>query len=223
MLIQKSDITLPVNDTLAKAYLAMPEDGGPGVLVLHAWWGLKPFFKQLCNQLAEQGLIAIAPDLRNGEIAATIDDAKALMEKSDGQLVGDIVMAAKDYLRALPQLRGGKIGVIGFSMGAGWALIVASHKPEQIAATVLFYGVDIVDFGKIQSKVLGHYSDVDEWEPLDGIQTMERDMRAAGVDVTIHVYPGQAHWFVESDRPEYDAASAQLAWDRTSDFLKENL
>ena len=134
MSIQKSEIQLNVNDKKVNAHLA--NGGGAGVLVLHAWWGLKPFFKEICDQLAEQGFTALAPDLRDGQIAKTIDDAKALMEKSDGQFVGDVVMAAKDYLRGIVN---GKIGVIGFSMGAAWALVIASTQPEQIAAIVLFY------------------------------------------------------------------------------------
>ena len=52
---------------------------------------------------------------------------------------------------------------------------------------------------------------------------MEQDMKAAGVDVTLHVYPGTVHWFIESDRPEYETASASLAWERTFEFLKKNL
>jgi carboxymethylenebutenolidase len=97
MSIQTSEIQLNVNDKKVKAYLA--NGGGSGVLVLHAWWGLKPFFKQVCDQLAEQGFTVLAPDLRDGQIAQTIDEAKALMEKSDGQFIGDIVMTAKDHLR----------------------------------------------------------------------------------------------------------------------------
>jgi carboxymethylenebutenolidase len=48
-------------------------------------------------------------------------------------------------------------------------------------------------------------------------------MEAAGVDATRHTYPGVAHWFMESDRPEYDPAAAELAWERTIKFLKNNL
>lgn len=220
MSIQKSEIKLDVNGKSVNAYLAAPKDGGPGVLVLHAWWGLKPFFKQLCDRLAEQGFTALAPDLRNGQIAKTIEEAKALMEKSDGQLVDDTVMAAKDYLRELVK---GKIGLIGFSMGGAWALIVASTTPEQIAATVLFYGNEGVDVGKITSKVMGHYSDNDEWEPNEYVEKTFGEMKSAGVDATLHIYPGVAHWFVESDRPEYDSAAASLAWERTFEFLKKNL
>lgn len=223
MSIQNTEIKIDVNGKSVNAYLAGPwTDGGkPGVLVLHAWWGLKPFFKQVCDRLAEQGFLALAPDLRNGEIAETIEAAKELMQRSDSQFVGDVVVAAKDYL--LANSTGTKIGVIGFSMGAAWSLVLASEHPDQVAATVLFYGADSVDFGKVKSKILGHYSDSDEWEPIDGVRTMEADMKAANVDATLHIYPNVGHWFVESDRPEYDSSAATLAWERTFEFLKKNL
>lgn len=217
-------ITLDVNGRPVNAYLALPPGGsGPGILVLHAWWGLKPFFKQLCDRLAEQGFVTLAPDLRDGEVAQTIEEATALMEASDSQATGDTVMAAKDFLRAHPPVRGEKIGVIGFSMGAGWAMIVAGDKPEQVAATVLFYGAGEVDFSKLTSRVQGHFSPDDEWEPFDPIQALERDMKAGGVDVTFYGYPGTKHWFVEDDRPEYDAQASALAWDRTFEFLRDSL
>ena len=218
MSIQTSEVQLNVNDKKVKAYLA--NGGGPGVLVLHAWWGLKPFFKQVCDQLAEQGFTVLAPDLRDGQIAQTIDEAKALMEKSDGQFIGDIVMTAKDHLREMVD---GKIGAVGFSMGAAWALVAASYKPEQFAAIVLFYGNEGVDYGKITAKVMGHYSDNDEWEPNEFVENTFAGFKKAGVDATLHIYPGVGHWFVESDRPEYDSAAAQLAWERTFDFLKKSL
>lgn len=220
MSIKKSEVKLDVNGKPVDAYLASPENGGPGVLVLHAWWGLKPFFKQVCDRLAEQGFVALAPDLRDGQIAGTIDEAKALMAKSDGQLIGQIVFTAKDRLREITK---GKIGAIGFSMGAAWALIVASAVPDQVGATVLFYGNEDVDVTKITAKVMGHFSDNDEWEPNEWVDKKFGEMEAAGVDATRHTYPGVAHWFMESDRPEYDAAAAQLAWERTVEFLKNNL
>jgi len=218
MSIQTSEIKLDVNGKAVNAYLA--NGGGAGVLVLHAWWGLKPFFKQVCDRLAEQGFTVLAPDLRNGQIAKTIDEAKALMENSDSQLVGDTVMAAKDYLRELTK---GKIGLVGFSMGGGWALILASTQPEQIGATVIFYGNEDADYGKITSKVMGHYSDNDEWEPNEYVEKTFAAFKSAGVDATLHIYPGVGHWFVEEDRPEYDSAAASLAWERTFEFLKKNL
>ena len=221
MAIQKSEIKLNVNSQHADAYLAAPESGGPGVLVLHAWWGLKPFFKQICDRLAEQGFVALAPDMRNGQIAETIDAAKELMEKSDNQIIGEIVMVAKDYL--LVHSAAEKIGVIGFSMGAAWSLVVAGYDPDKISATVLFYGIGETDFPKVKSKILGHFSDNDEWEPMEGVRWMEQSLKDAGVDTTLHIYPNVAHWFVEEDCPEYDAGAASLAWDRTFEFLNKHI
>jgi len=220
MSIQTSNIQLKVNDKIANAYLASPETGGPGVLVFHAWWGLKPFFKQVCDQLAKQGFTALAPDLYQGRIATTIDEAKALREQRDSELMGDIVKVAKGYLTSL---RAGKpIGVLGFSMGADWSLNVAENNPD-VSAAVLFYGAGEADFSKVKAKILGHYSETDEWEPLEYVRAMEADMKTAGLDVTLHIYPKAGHWFVEEDRPEYDSASALLAWSRTYEFLRKNL
>ncbi|HET9905418.1 MAG TPA: dienelactone hydrolase family protein [Anaerolineales bacterium] len=221
MSVRKSEIKLDVDGQPVNAYLAAPESGGPGVLVLHAWWGLKPFFKQICDRLAEQGFVALAPDMRNGQIAETIDSAKELMEKSDNQVIGDIVMTAKDYL--LAHSGGEKIGVVGFSMGAAWSLVVAGYDPDKIAATVLFYGIGETEFSKVKSKILGHFSDNDEWEPMEGVRWLEQSLKDASVDSTFHIYPAVAHWFVEEDRPEYDSAASDLAWNRTFEFLKQNL
>jgi carboxymethylenebutenolidase len=220
MSIQTSNIQLKVNDKIANAYLASPAISGPGVLVLHAWWGLKPFFKQACDQLAKQGFTALAPDLYQGRIAKTIDEAKALMEQRDSELMGNIVKAAKDHLTALNA--GQPIAVLGFSMGAAWSLMVAENNPD-VSAAVLFYGAGEADFSKVKAKVVGHYAETDEWEPLEYVRAMEAEMKTAGLDVTLHIYPKAGHWFVEEDRPEYDSASALLAWSRTYEFLRKNL
>jgi len=218
MSIQKSEIQLKVNDRTANAYLA--NGGGPGILVLHAWWGLKPFFKQVCDQLAEHGYTVLAPDLYQGDIAKTIEEAKVFHAKHENESMGDIVKAGQNYLS---QLCAGKPnGVMGFSMGAAWSMIVATREPN-VSTVVLFYGAYAPDLSQMKAKVLGHFAEVDEWEPLDGVKAVEKDIQAAGQEVTFHIYSGVAHWFMESDRPEYDSAAATLAWDRTFEFLKKNL
>lgn len=221
MSIQKSEIKLEVNGKPLNAYLAAPSGGGPGVLVLPSWWGLKPFFKQVCDRLAEHGYTALAPDYYHGRIANTIEEAKALQQEaeSDFDAMAARIKAAKDHLASL---RTGKpIGIAGFSMGTDWAVITAANESD-VTATVLFYGGWSVDFSKMRSKVLVHYAETDEWFPFDKAQEMQQNMKAASVDVTLHIYPGTAHWFMEEDRPEYDPAAAALAWERTYEFLKQS-
>ena len=220
MSIHQSEAKLNVNGKPLNVYIASPAEGGPGLLVLPSWWGLKPFFKQVCNRLAEQGYTALAPDYYDGRVGVTIEETQALQQAVEGDFEGMSakIKAAKDHLASLR--KGEPIGLVGFSMGTDWAVMTAAREPD-VAATVLFYGGFTTDFSHMKSRVLGHYAEQDEWAPFEGTLEMERAMRAAGVDVTIHRYPGTAHWFMEEDRPEYDAAAASLAWDRTLDFLAQ--
>jgi carboxymethylenebutenolidase len=193
----------------------------PGVIVLHAWWGLNQIFKDVCDRLASEGFVAFAPDLYNGKIARTIDEAKALIPKNEVEQVGPIAAAAPDFLRGRPEVRKDALAVIGFSMGAAWSLVLASERPEEVRKVVLFYGsYGGMDFSKAQAYILGHFASNDEFEPLEGVRAMEADMRTAGLAPTFHIYPDTKHWFFEEDRPEYDPQAARLAWKRTLDFLR---
>jgi carboxymethylenebutenolidase len=217
-------VTFEAGDQTGMGYLALPEQSqGPGVLVLHAWWGLTPFFQGLCDQLAREGFVALAPDLYHGKTAATIDEAKALIEQRDFELMQATATGALAYLRGHPATRGGPLGALGFSMGGAWAIFLASLRPEDVAAVVLFYGSEGADFGAARAAYLGHFAEDDEWEPLDGVRAMETDIRSAGREILLYTYPGARHWFFESDRPEYDERAASLAWQRTLEFLREHL
>ncbi len=214
-----SRITIDVNGESVPAYLA--GNGKRGVLVLHSWWGLNSFFEGLCERLAQWGYTVMAPDLNRGLVAKTPDEAQALMDARDSELVGDTVMAA---VKALSARTGGQpVGVIGFSMGAAWTLIAAAHVPDKVGAAVVFYGAEMPDFSKFTAPVLAHHSDADEWESAEFVGAMRDAMHKAGVTATFHNYTGMPHWFVETDRPEYREDEANLAWERTKAFLAANL
>ncbi len=219
MEFESNEFDLQVNERTARAYAAVPEGGGPGVLVLHAWWGLKPFFKQFCDRLASEGFTALAPDLYQGRTARTIEEAKDLLGQRDTGFMIEIVQAAAGRLAALT---GDQFGAVGFSMGAAWALVTAANEPA-LRAVVLFYGAEAVEFQNVEASVLGHFAEEDEWEPLEGVRLMEADMKTAGVEVELHIYPGVHHWFMEDDRPEYDPQAAAKAWERSIAFLKDKL
>lgn len=205
-------------------YLAVPPSGsGPGVLVAHAWWGLNDFFVALCDRLASEGFVALAPDLYAGDIATSIDEAKALLATHNKDMEGK-ALHALDFLKGYPALQGGTVGTIGYSLGAFVSAQVAALHPEDVAAVVLFYGVVEADFAASRAAYLGHFAEDDLWEPLDQVRLMEEGIRAAGREVTFYVYPGTGHWFFEENQPEaYHAESAQLAWERTLSFLRDRL
>lgn len=216
------EISFDVNGQSAKGYLATPSNiPAPGVIVLHAWWGLNQFFKDLCDRLAAEGFVAFAPDLNEGKVATTIDEAKQIMSESSFERKKAIADGMIDYFRARPEVQKGPLSLIGFSMGAAWSLAVVEEWPEAIGKAVLFYGVGEADFTKVKADILGHFSDSDEWEPLDGIRAMEEDMHSAGLEPVFHIYPQVQHWFFEEDRPQFDPQAAEVAWRRTLEFLRK--
>ena len=209
-----------------RAYLAIPDGGsGAGVLVLHAWWGLTSVFTDVCDRLAAAGFVALAPSLYPaGATAATIAEAETLRDAHDeGTDSTSIALAAVEQLRGLPGVAGARIGVIGFSLGAYWALYLSQARPDDFSAAVAVYGTDDGDYGAARAAYLGHFAENDEFEPLEAVRALERKIRAAGREVTFHVYPNTRHWFVEPNRPEYDAEATELVWDRTLAFLKVHL
>ena len=205
-------------------YLALPPAGrGNGVLVLHAWWGLNETMKAFCRRLAESGFVAFAPDLYHGKVADSIADAEILGKALDAnhiQAKAEIAEATSFLHERAGQVANG-VAVIGFSLGAYYALDLAAADPERIRSVVLFYGTGDGDFSRSKAAYLGHFAERDEYEPGANVDGLEEALRRAGRPVTFHRYAGTGHWFFEPDRTQaYDRAAANLAWDRTLAFLK---
>jgi carboxymethylenebutenolidase len=222
-MMKGQEITFDVNGQPSAGYLAVPaQSNAPGVLVLHAWWGLNNTIKEVCDRLAGEGFAAFAPDLYHGKVADNIADAETLGKALDTnhlQAKAEIASATMFLHERAGQANSG-LAVVGFSLGAYYALDLAAADPEHIRSVVLFYGSGGVDYGKSGAAYLGHFAANDEFEPLEGIRAMEAEMRTAGLKTTFHIYPNTKHWFFEEDRPEYDLQAAGLAWSRTLEFLR---
>ena len=207
-----------------QGFLAVPPTGkGPGVLVLHAWWGLNDTIKAFCNRLAESGFVAFAPDLYHGKVAEHIADAETLgnaLDTNHLQAKAEIAEAAL-FLNERAGQAGRGLAVIGFSLGAYYALDLAAADPEHIRSVVLFYGTGGGDFSTSRAAYLGHFAENDEFEPQSNVDELEESLKRAGRPVTFYRYSGTGHWFFEPDRPQaYNQAAASLAWDRTLAFLR---
>ena len=218
---------ISVNGGSLPAYVSLPPSGsGPGVVVIQEWWGLVPHIRNVADRLAAQGFVALAPDLYRGEETTEPDEAgKLLMEMRLDQAASDMAACA-DALLAMPETTGDAVGVIGFCMGGGLALYLATLQPE-VAAVVSFYGFPRQglswDLSAIKGAVQYHAADHDDYAPPEVVQQIEGELRAAGVDVTVHHYPGTAHAFFNDDGGAYDAEAAQASWQRAVDFLRERL
>ncbi|MCA9908985.1 MAG: dienelactone hydrolase family protein [Anaerolineae bacterium] len=208
------------------AYLAVPERGsGPGVVVLHAWWGLTQPFQQVCDRLAEAGFVALAPDLYHGKTTASVEEAQALSAALDQDMArwrGDIA-AAVQVLRQHGATKG-KVALVGFSLGGAYALDMSVQLADDVAAVVTFYDAyPDLDYSDAQAAYLCHFAENDPFHPAESAAAMDEALKAAGRSATVVTYPGTKHWFFEDNRPEYNAEAARLAWERTLAFLHEQL
>ena len=211
-------------------FLALPPTGqGPGVLVLHAWWGLNETIKAFCTRLADEGFIAFAPDLYHGEIADTIAGAEALgsaLDRNHLQAKAEIAAATtflNEHAGHVAANGHSGVAVIGFSLGAYYALHLAAADPAQIHSVVLFYGTGGDDFSNTRADYLGHFAANDEFEPQANVDQLAASLRGAGRAVTFYRYPDTGHWFFEPDRVDaFNPAAATLAWARTLAFLRRS-
>ena len=207
-----------------QGFLAVPPSGkGPGVLVLHAWWGLNDTIKAFCTRLAESGFIAFAPDLYHGKVTDSIAEAETLSQALFGNFDGARIDLADAALflneRAGRADRG--LAAVGFSLGAFCALDVSVTDPERIRSVVVFYGTRPGDYSGSQAAYLGHFAETDPFESQSEVDKLEGSLKRAGRPVTFYHYGGTGHWFFEPDRSQaYNPVAASLAWDRTLAFLK---
>ncbi|HEY9420983.1 MAG TPA: dienelactone hydrolase family protein [Thermoanaerobaculia bacterium] len=209
-----------------QGFLAVPPAGqGPGVLVLHAWWGLNDTIKAFCTRLAESGFVAFAPDLYHGRVTDNVADAEILgaaLDVNHARARAEIAKATMFLAERTDQGDHG-LAVIGFSLGAYYALDLAAADSERIRSVVLFYGTGGGDYSRSRADYLGHFAEQDEFEPRSNIDDLEESLRRAGRPVTFYHYSDTGHWFFEPDRLDaFNPAAANLAWDRTLAFLKRS-
>jgi carboxymethylenebutenolidase len=217
--------TFEVNGSIFQGYLSKPSTGkGIGILLLHAWWGLNHFTVQTCDRLAQAGFVTLAPDYYDGRVAKTIEEAKVAREKMDRKSSQKLINQAVDFLSGLPSLTGSGIGAIGFSLGASFAVEVARSRNEIIKTVVLFYGTGGGKIEKTNATFLGHFAENDKWGAHPPkVKALANRIRLAGKNAKFYTYSQTEHWFVEADRPEYNKEAAELAWERTIKFLRDEL
>ena len=220
-------IEFPSNGSTGSGYIALPHSGGgPGVLVVQEWWGLLPQITRVCDRLAAEGFVALAPDLYHGKQVPLTEPDEAAKE----MMAMDMSRAANDLSGAVDELirrsSSDKAAVVGFCMGGGLALVLACRRPESLNAVVPFYGVipwpdAQPDYSRIQAPVLGHFAELDSFFTPDLARKLETELKGLGKDAEFHIYEGVDHAFFNEDRPEvYNPDAAQMAWQRTLAFLR---
>ena len=198
------------------------------MVVIQEWWGVTDQIKGVADKLAKAGYRALVPDLYRGKVAIEANEAQHLMEGLNfGDAAGQDIRGAVQYLKK----DSSKVGVTGFCMGGALTVLSAVNVPEADAG-VIWYGyppLEYVDASKIKMKLMGHWATQDQAFPISGVDALEKKLREAKVPFEFHRYNAK-HAFANEiadtkklDMLKYDAQAAELAWNRTLEFLGKNL
>ncbi|MFF2351396.1 dienelactone hydrolase family protein [Kitasatospora sp. NPDC058115] len=225
----RQNVTFPSNGREAHGYLARPPLGvGPGLVVIQEWWGLTPYLAGVADRFAAEGFTVLAPDLFGG--ATTHDSAEGARLKRElpvERAMRDL-RGAVDLLLGLDGVVGDAVGVVGFCMGGGFALLLATAEGDRVAAVVPFYGLPPdpdFEYRGLTAHVLGHYGEHDRAIPMAAVdEAAIRIGEATDVRPEIHFYPaGHAFMNEENLLGTYDPLQAEIAWRRTLTFLRGHL
>jgi carboxymethylenebutenolidase len=216
------------NGRTARGYLARAEGGrGPGVVVLQEWWGLVPHIEDVCERFAAEGFTALAPDLYDGDVARSPDEAGKMMMALNIDETEKKLRGAVEFLVGHEACEGERVGAVGFCMGGVLSLYAAAKNPERVGACVVFYGIHPKvqpPLENLSAPVLGLYAERDQFVPPAEARALEARLRGLGKSAEVHIYPGADHAFFNDTRPEvYDAEAAADAWRRTVEFFREHL
>lgn len=208
----------------AKGYYVRPKQSGvyPGVVMVHEWWGLNDYIKQMARQLAGEGYAVLAVDLYNGEVATDAARARELVTSLNQDEAVQNMRAAAAFLRSEGTP---KIAALGWCFGGGQAL-GASLSGEKFDATVIYYGQLTSDAAKLSAiswPVIGIFGDKDTSIPVQSVETFRAALEDLDIQNEIYIYPGVGHAFANPSGANYAPRETMDAWQKTLIFLKTNL
>jgi carboxymethylenebutenolidase len=237
-------VSIPVDGGAMKAYLARPARGGPhpAVIVWMEIFGVNAHIREVTERVAREGYVALAPnffhrtapDLELGyDEAGFAEGFRHLSQLHADSMIAD-ARAALAWLRARPDVRGDRIGCMGFCIGGHMTYLTACET--DVAAAVSFYGGGIAApqgpggapstigrTARIRGRVLCLFGGRDSLIPAEQVDRIRAALREAGVRHDVIVYPEAEHGFFCDQRPSHHPASAKDAWAHVTRLFDETL
>jgi carboxymethylenebutenolidase len=226
-------ITIEGQDGTFNAYIARPKImPAASVVVLQELFGVNADIRKTCDELAEQGFLAVAPDLfwrqEPGVDLSVTSEADwqhglRLYQAYDRDAGVRDIKYTLNAVAKLPECMG-KIAVQGYCLGALMTFLTAVRC--QVDAAVAYHGGDTEKYlGEVQNlhaPLLMHLGEEDEFISK-AAQAQIKAALASKPNATVYSYPGQRHAFARHNGTHYNAAAAALANGRTSEFLLQQL
>ena len=197
-----------------------PADAESGVLIIHDWWGVKPYNIHWAERFADLGYRAVVLDLYDDYTPKDAQEAGEMMRNIDQDTADRKLKAALDLLKAKQR----HIAVLGWSFGGQQAQLATFLDPEAIDATIFYYSRVLIEpelLATLQGPVLAIFSETERTWP-EKQEKWQAAMAAAGKAYVSHSYAAD-HGFVNPESPRFDAEAAERSWEAVVDFLKRQL
>ncbi|MHB8410648.1 MAG: dienelactone hydrolase family protein [Candidatus Acidiferrales bacterium] len=226
--VTSQKVRYPSGNETVSGYLVAPTTSGkhPAIIVIHEWWGLNDWVKEQARKFANLGYVTLAVDLYRGKSTADPEEAHELMRGLPQDRGIRDLKAAFSYLAARPDVEPSKIGVVGWCMGGGYAILLAQNEPK-LAACAVNYGAlptDPQNIAKIKAPVLGNFGADDLGITPKDVNAFVASMNGDGKAVDVKIYDGAGHAFENpNNKSGYRPEAAKNAWSRMVAFFKANL
>lgn len=214
--------TSPSKNTAYFVPAATPDERGPGILVLHSWWGLNNSIKKYCEKLSDQGYCVMAPDFF-GAVPKDVEQAQALLNAADPNEMSDLLLSSIHALRTYSNDSTKPVALIGFAMGGSLGLWASTKLPESVCAVVSVYGSQNIDFEDALAKYLLISAQDDDIATDDDMNFTEALLGLAGVEIIeSEVIPGTKHGFWDENDSSFNILAKDLCEIAIDNFLKNN-
>ncbi len=214
-------------DTL-HAELFLPDTGKapwPAVIVIHEWWGVNDQVRDEAKSFTKLGYAALVIDLYRGRSARDTDEAHELSRGlPEDRAIGDL-RAAFRYLRSRRDIRREAIGSVGYCLGGGYSLALATAEPN-LAACAVYYGRLITEearLRKIKAPVIGFFGEDDRGISPSSVREFEARMKRLKKKIIVEIYPGAGHAFANATRSSYRPGAAGDARKKLEEFFGKYL
>jgi carboxymethylenebutenolidase len=198
----------------------------PAVIMIHEWWGLNDNIRAMADRLAAEGYIVLAVDLYGGKVAESSAEARELMLSvvEDPESANKNIRDAYEFVSTTAGAP--SVGSLGWCFGGGWSLNTAQLFPNELDASVIYYGQVTDDedvLRPINCPILGLFAEKDTGIKVASVEAFGDALQRLRKTHEIHVYPGVGHAFANPTGNNYDESAATDAWGRTLEFLETHL